>query len=211
MAARAILLAAIAAAALAMAGCSDQNAMNSNSSGFDVIPHGIPEPIEVRQVFSPDEPIALLKVANRGQPAAEILGRIHGWPFPHEDPSGDFGEGLFSYRVDLTSIRVATGRDGLPTAASGIRRVYYHAYPSRFGFGDPSSFSAGEPIIRDAAQLTFNFSPDRSHVDVTMHLHQIAAEDFTYKDEEVRPPNRADRIVNLAGEYSSRVGGYLLR
>jgi hypothetical protein len=190
-----------AAMLLCLAGCVD-------TGTFGFASPGIAYPTEIKRVFQADDPIALLTLSDGGGRAhAQILGKIHGWPFPYEDPSGDFGEGLFSYRTEL-SMTGATGK--LPERANGVRRVYYHPGDTA-SFQNGRSFAEGEPVISDSVDATFAFSADRNHVDVTMVSHQVATETFTYKGNQVIPPNRQDGSVRLSGDYSSEYGGYLLR
>src|SRR5208282_5893597 len=89
-----------------------------------------------------------------------IVGKIHGWPFAHDDPSGDPGEGLFSYRTEFTVTRVS--QDKLPEAAEGMRTIYFHADRAAASLDQPASISSGQPIIRDSVRLLFSFAAQGS-------------------------------------------------
>src|SRR5262249_12118629 len=100
------MIVALALASSLLSGCTD-----TNEPLYQALTPGVPYPTTVNQVFQPYDPIALLTVVrkNGAMPQIVMVGRIHGWPFPHEDPSGDFGEGLFGYRVEAVASRRVPG------------------------------------------------------------------------------------------------------
>jgi len=167
----------------------------------------------LRQVFQANEPVALLTLDGRdsANQRGEILGKVHGWPFPHTDPSGEFGEGLFSYRTDLVIKPPSAGASDFRETASGTRSLYYHDGETDLSFDQPGGFSAGEAVIKDAVDIDLTFSPDRQRVDVTMLTRQVDTRPFIYKGENVVPPNRQDEKLTMSGYFSPNYGGYLLR
>jgi len=118
---------------------------------------------------------------------------------------------MFCYRIDATETAADPSDRKLPAGARGTRLMYYYPDAQPHTFADPASFVAGQQVIRDAVEMSFNFSPDRSQVTVTMNVHRVGVEPFVYKGELVHPPERADHTVLLAGGYSPDLGGYLLR
>ncbi len=165
------------------------------------------------QVFEANEPVALLTFDSRdgADRRGEILGKVHGWPFPHSDPSGEFGEGLFSYRTDLVVKHTSTGATDVRESATGMRSLYYHGAETAVSFDQPDGFSAGEAVIKDAVDIDLTFSPDRQRVDVTMLARQVDTTPFIYNGENVVPPNRQEETLTMSGYFSPNYGGYLLR
>ena len=83
--------------------------------------------VTVHEVYGSSDPVAVMtfeRDASGNPTRGSIVGKIHGWPFPHRDDGGDTGEGLFTYRTDFTVSRSARNR--LPEAADGTRTVYFH-------------------------------------------------------------------------------------
>jgi len=196
-----------AAVLLAIWGCDGP--AGASSEFFSLTPYQT----QVRQVFQADEPVALLTfdardTANR---RGEMLGMVHGWPFPHTDPSGEFGEGLFSYRTALVLRPTSAGANDVRETASGMRSLYYHGGEMALSFDQPDGFSAGEAVTKDAVDLDLTFSPDRQRVDVTMLTRQVDTKPFIYKGQNVMPPNRQDEKLTMSGYFSPSYGGYLLR
>jgi hypothetical protein len=175
---------------------------------------GAPYPIVVSQMYDPNQPDALMAFdgGHGGAPTSgKIVGRIHGWPFPHTDPNGDFGENLFTYEVDFTVTGMKPGNPPEPISGHGIRRVYFHPDRTPASLSDMGSFRSGEPVIVDSVDLTFNFGPSPGEVQVTTAQRQTNAVPFDFDGERVTPPNRPDLTASLAGTWSASYRGYIFR
>jgi hypothetical protein len=199
--------AALAAIALACAGCFAV-------SGSPGTRFGEPYGIVVSQMYDPNQPDALLVFAgNRGaaQTGGKIVGRIHGWPFPHTDPNGDFGENLFTYEIEFTVTRMKPGNPPEPIAATGTRRVYFHPDRTPASLSDIGSFDSGQAVIVDSVDLTFDFGPTPGQVEITTAQQQTQTIPFVYDGEQVTPPSRPAMTASLSGTWSPDYGGYVFR
>ncbi|MGO9607503.1 MAG: hypothetical protein ACLQAT_29585 [Candidatus Binataceae bacterium] len=165
----------------------------------------------VHEVYGSDEPIALMtfeRDANGNPTRGTTLGIIHGWPFPHNEPSGDPGEGLFTYRTDFIVTRIS--QDKLPEAAEGIRTIYFHADRAAISLEQPASISSGQPIIHDSVRLLFSFSASGS-VEIAITSHQTGTEAFVWNGEKILPPSEPPETGMETASYSARYSGYLFR
>ncbi len=192
--------------ALLIAGCGG---MVPAESG-DIVSGG-PFPIIERQVFKADAPSAVMTLADSGAGATRgtIRGVIHGWPFAHTDPSGDFGEGLFTYRIDFIVTSPAPDNSRLPAQARGRRTVYFHPDRAQISIDDAAAFSQGQPIITDSVEISFSFSSTASNVELTAIMRQTSAKSFTWNDQTVTPPQTGEQSAEASGDYSAQLGGYV--
>jgi hypothetical protein len=199
--------AVLAAIALACAGCFAV-------SGSPTTWTGAPYQIEVSQMYDPNEPDALLVFDgdHSAAPASgKIVGRIHGWPFPHTDPNGDFGENLFTYKIEFTVTQVKPGKPPEPVSAKGIRRVYFHSDRTPAELSDIASFDSGQAVIVDSVDLNFNFGPAPGEVEITTAQQQTDAIPFDFGGKRVTPPSRPAMTASLSGTWSANYGGYIFR
>ncbi|MGC1677016.1 MAG: hypothetical protein WA740_05740 [Candidatus Binataceae bacterium] len=192
--------------ALLIAGCVG---MVPAESG-DIVSGG-PFPIIERQVYKADAPSAVMTLADSstGAKRGTIRGIIHGWPFAHTDPSGDFGEGLFSYQIDFVATSKAPENPRLPGHARGKRTVYFHPDREPISLGDAAAFSAGQPIITDSVEISFSFDSTGSNVELTTIMRQTSAQPFTWNDQTVTPPQTGEQSAEASGAYSAQLGGYV--
>jgi hypothetical protein len=198
---------AIPLAALACAGCI--GLPDGQTSAF-----GGAYPIVVSEMYDPSQPDGLLifERDSGGAPVrGKVLGKIHGWPFPHVDPNGDFGENLFTYEIEFVVTQRTAGNPAQPAIARGTRRVYFHPDRAPAQLGDPASFSEGQPVIVDSVDLSFNFGPGPGEVQVTSSGRQTSTVPFDYDGQQVTPPNRPEVTASLSGTYSQDYGGYIFR
>jgi hypothetical protein len=175
---------------------------------------GGPYPIVVSEMYDPSQPDGLLIFEHdqSGAPVrGKVVGKIHGWPFPHVDPNGDFGENLFTYEIDFVVTQRAAGNPSQPAVARGTRRVYFHSDRAPAQLDDPASFSAGQPVIVDSVNLSFNFGPQPGEVQVTSSGRQTSTSPFDYEGQQVTPPNRPEVTASLSATYSQDYGGYIFR
>jgi hypothetical protein len=199
--------AAMAAIALVCAGCVGVS--NAPTTWF-----GGPYQIVVSQMYDPNEPDALLVFdSDHGTAPAggKIVGRIHGWPFPHTDPNGDFGENLFTYEIDFTVTRLKPGNPPEPLSGHGTRRVYFHPDRAPASLSDIASFTSAQPVIVDSVDLSFDFGPDPGQVEITTAQQQTGTVPFDFDGERVTPPGRPAMTASLSGTYSAEYGGYIFR
>ena len=198
----------IFAGALLVAGCSGQALKESP------FPPQVPittNRMTVQKVYEASEPAAVLKFDHdaSGNPTqGTIVGRIHGWPFPYGDPSGDTGEGLFTYTTDLTVTRYAN--DKLPEAARGTRTVYFNASRPPLSLEDPGAFGSGTPIIRDSVYMQFAFD-NKERLEITVTLRQVSAQPFEWKGETVTPPGEPPDTKVMTARYSPHYDGYVVQ
>jgi len=165
----------------------------------------------VHEVYGADEPVALMtfeRDANGNPIRGTTVGIIHGWPFPHDDPGGDPGEGLFAYRTEFTVTRVS--QDKLPEAAEGTRTIYFHADRAAISLEHPASVSSGQPIIRDLVRLLFSFAANGS-VEIAITSHQTGTEAFVWNGKTILPPSEPPETGMETASYSARYSGYLFR
>src|SRR5262249_49811337 len=130
-------------AAVLLTGCGEQPISEST------LP---PEPppttyrMTVHEVYSSGDPVAVMtfeRAASANPTRGSIVGKIHGWPFPHLDQGGDTGEGLFTYRTDFTVSRSAKSR--LAEAADGTRTVYFHPNRLPMSLEQTAALTSGQP------------------------------------------------------------------
>lgn len=188
-----------------LAGCE-----GLSSEPGDIVTGG-PFPIIERQAYQADAPAALLTLADSGSGAERgtVRGVIHGWPFAHADPGGDFGEGLFTCQIDFVVTARAANGAKLPTRARGTRTVYFHPDREPISIGQAAAFSSGQPIITDSVELTFSFDSADNSVRVTSVMHQTGVRTFNWNDQSVTPPDSGPQTAEASGTYSAQLGGYV--
>jgi hypothetical protein len=199
--------AALAVIALALAGCFP-------ASSAPTTWYGGPYQIVVSQMYDPNQPDALLVFERDpgGAPqSGKIVGKIHGWPFPHTDPNGDFGENLFTYEIDFTVTQVRPGNPPEPLSGHGTRRVYFHPDRTPASLSDIGSFDSGQAVIVDSVDLSFNFGPAPDQVEITSAQRQTDAIAFDFGGRRVTPPGRPAMTASLSGTWSADYGGYIFR
>src|SRR5215469_206011 len=148
-------------AAILITGCGEQPISEST-----LPPEAPPTTyrVTVHEVYGSNDPVAVMtfeRDASGNPTRGSIVGKIHGWPFPHRDDGGDTGEGLFTYRTDFTFSRSARNR--LPAA--------------------PAS---GQPIIRDSVKLLFSFQ-SRDRAEVASTANQIWTHSFSWQGVTIQP------------------------
>ncbi|MFZ0660580.1 MAG: hypothetical protein WAM05_17810 [Candidatus Binataceae bacterium] len=192
--------------ALLIAGCGGMIPADSG----DVVSGG-PYPIIERQVYKADAPSAVMTLTDSraGAQSGTIRGVIHGWPFAHTDPSGDFGEGLFTYRIDFVVTSRAGENARLPGHARGKRTVYFHPDRAPVSIDDAAAFSNGQPIITDTVDIAFSFDSTASTVELTTIMRQTSARSFTWNEQTVTPPQSGEQFAEASGNYSAQLGGYV--
>ena len=167
--------------------------------------------VTVHEVYGASDPVAVMTFERdaRGNPTrGSIVGKIHGWPFPHRDEGGDTGEGLFTYRTDFTVSRSA--KDGLPEAAEGTRTVYFHHNRSPMSLEQTAALASGQQIIRDSARLLFSFqSRDRAEVAIT--ARQVWTQSFSWQGVTIQPPGEPLATQTATATYSPQYDGYVFR
>jgi len=194
------------AGALLIAGCAWQPSPEPG----DIVTGG-PYPIIERQAYQADAPSAVMTLADSsgGAGRGTIRGIIHGWPFAHADPGGDFGEGLFTYRIDFVVTERAADGARMPLRARGERTVYFHPDRAPISFAQAGAFSAGQPIISDTVELTFSFDSNASAVQVTTITRQTGAHTFVWNEQSLMPPDIGEQTAAASGSYSAQLGGYV--
>jgi len=203
---RAFLRAACSiAVALTIGGCGSSTAQPPATVT------GWPFPVVSRQLYQADAPVAVMTLADAsgGTQHGSIRGIIHGWPFPHADPGGDFGEGLFTYRIDFVVTDRAADGARMPLRASGLRTVYFHRSRTTGSIARLDTFAGGEPIITGTVELWFDFNPAASTVRMTATIRQTGAKAFVWNNERVIPPNLGEQTLQSEGYYSAALGGYV--
>jgi hypothetical protein len=165
--------------------------------------------VTVHQEYAAEEPVALMTFRRdaRGNPVAgAIVGKIHGWPFPYADLSGDTGEGLFTYRTDFTVTHI--GKDGMPAAGRGVRTVYFHPDRRPISLEQLNAFATGKPIVRDSSSLFFDFK-NKDTVDIAITAHQISAAPFAWNGVMITPPTEPPSTQDVTASYASQYRGYV--
>ncbi|MGB6551958.1 MAG: hypothetical protein WBE78_00605 [Candidatus Binataceae bacterium] len=192
--------------ALLIAGCGGMIPADSG----DVVSGG-PYPIIERQVYKANAPSAVMTLTDSraGAQSGTIRGVIHGWPFAHTDPSGDFGEGLFTDRIDFVVTSRAGENARLPGHARGKRTVYFHPDRAPVSIDDAAAFSNGQPIITDTVDISFSFDSTASTVELTTIMRQTSARSFTWNEQTVTPPQSGEQSAEASGNYSAQLGGYV--
>lgn len=190
-------------ATVALAGCAPADPAENVTGG--------PFPIVTRQIYQADAPTALMtfQSTSAGDQHGAIVGIIHGWPFPHADPDGDFGEGLFSYRIDFVVTDRAADAARTALEARGTRTVYFNAERTPVAL-HASAASAGKPVITDSVDLWFEFDAHAANVRIKVTMRQTGASPFDWKGERIVPPSSPNRIIEDSGYYSKSANGYLL-
>src|SRR6516165_1707985 len=144
--------------------------------------------VTVHEIYGSSHPVAVMtfeRDASGNPTRGSIVGKIHGWPFPHRDDGGDTGEGLFTYRTDFTVSRSARNRS--PEAADGTRTVYFHPNRLPMSLEPTAALASGQPIIGDSVKLRFSFqSQDRAEVAST--ANQIWTHSFSWQGVTIQPP-----------------------
>lgn len=195
-------------AAILINGCGEQPISEST------LP---PEPpptsyhVTVHEVYGSSDPVAVMtfeRDASGNPTRGSIVGKIHGWPFPHLDKGGDTGEGLFTYRTDFTVSRSA--KDQLPEAADGTRTVYFHRNRLPMSLEQSAALASGQPIIRDSVRLLFSFeSHDRA--EVATSARQIWTQPFSWQGVTILPPGEPPATQTATATYSPQYDGYVFR
>ncbi len=188
--------------ALLIAGC----ALQPSPEPGDVITGG-PYPVIERQAYQADAPSAVMTLADSGR--GTIRGIIHGWPFAHADPGGDFGEGLFTDRIDFVVTERAADGARMPLRARGKRTVYFHPDRAPVSFAQAGAFTAGQPIISDTVELAFSFDSNAGTVQVKTITRQTGAHTFVWNEESLMPPDIGEQTAAASGSYSAQLGGYV--
>jgi hypothetical protein len=189
-------------------GCGDQPIFEST------LPPEIPPTtyrVTVHEVYGSNDPVAVMTFERdaRGNPThGSIVGKIHGWPFPHLDKAGDSGEGLFTYRTDFTVSRSA--QDRLPEAAQGTRTVYFHPQRLPMSLEQTAALTSGQPIIRDSVNLIFSFE-SRNRAEVATTARQIWTEPFSWQGVTIIPPGEPPATQTATATYSPQYDGYVFR
>ena len=202
------LLPLLALGALVAAGCADDDIAETP------FPPSVPNTtyrVTVHEVYGANDPVALMtfeRDADGNPTRGTIVGKIHGWPFPHADTAGDPGEGLFSYRTEFTVSR--SGSDKLPEAGRGTRTIYFHPDRGMLSLDQPSSLTAGQAVIRDSVKLLFSFE-SRDRVEIATTSKQIWTQPFAWKGATITPPGEAPETGTATASYSARYKGYLFR
>lgn len=167
--------------------------------------------VTVHEVYGASDPIAVMTFERdaSGNPThGSIVGKIHGWPFPHRDDGGDTGEGLFTYRTDFTVTRSA--KEQLPEAAEGTRTVYFHPNRLPMSLEQTGALASGQAIIRDSVKLLFSFeSRDRAEVATT--ANQIWTQQFSWQGVTILPPTEPPATQTATATYSPQYDGYVFR
>lgn len=175
--------------------------------GFAYPPPAAPDVVS-KQVFSPHEPVALLTFA-QGDSAGRVVGLVHGWPFPHVEPSEGIPGGLFTY-VGKFTVTTRSTADSRPTAATGTRTDYFRE-SQHVSYAEPLSFSLGQEVATDTLSMTFSYMKEGRRIAVRLNSRQTSARPFTYQSHAIQPPGERIDAELLAGDYSADYGGYLLR
>jgi len=167
--------------------------------------------VTVHEVYGSSDPVAVMtfeRDASGNPTRGSIVGKIHGWPFPHLDKGGDTGEGLFTYRTEFTVSRSA--KDRLPEAADGARTVYFHPNRLPMSLEQTAALASGQPIIRDSVKLRFSFqSRDRGEVATT--ASQIWTHSFSWQGVTIEPPSEPPATQTATATYSTQYDGYVFR
>ena len=168
-------------------------------------------PVVTRYLYNANAPTAVMTLAgpNGVGQRGSISGIIHGWPFAHADPDGDFGEGLFSYRIDFVVTKSGTDAARMPLRARGERIVYFHPDRTAASIGPAGAAPGGEAIITDAIEMSFSFDSPASTVRITAVMRQTGARTFVWNEQAITPPQSGQQTAEASGYYSSRFGGYV--
>ncbi len=172
--------------------------------GFTYPPPAAPD-IVSKETFNPMAPVALLKMTGGG---GTIVGLVHGWPFPHLEPSEGMPGGLFTY-VGKFKVTARSATDSRPVSASGQRVDYFRESP-RVSFAQPLSFELGQKVAVDAISMTFSYMKNGRTIAMRMSSRQVSANAFTYQGHTIQPPPERVDSELIAGDYADEYGGYLL-
>lgn len=202
------LLMTFAFAAVLAAGCAEEPIAETP------FPPSVPNTtyrVTVHEVYGANDPVALMtfdRDADGNPVRGTIIGKIHGWPFPHADSSGDPGEGLFTYRTDFTVAR--SDKDKLPEAARGVRTIYFHPDRSPMSLEQPASLAMGQAVIRDSVKLQFAFE-SRDRVEITNTSNQTWTQPFVWQGATINPPGQPPKTRTATASYSPRYKAYLIQ
>jgi hypothetical protein len=186
------------AGALGAAGCF----------GFVYPPPAVPDVVQ-KEVFHVGGPIALLSF-EPGRIGGNIIGELHGWPFPHLVAAEGISIGAFSY-VGQFKVVSRSDEGGMPSAAQGTRTVYFQETSPELDFANPSSYAAGQQVAVDLISMSFSFQENHRLISVRLISQQKSARTFFYKGKAIEPPKERDSADELQGEYSADLGGYILQ
>src|SRR5579862_9371507 len=179
----------------------------SAGCGFVYPPPAIPDAVQ-KEVFHVGEPIALLSF-DPGRKSGQIIGELHGWPFPHLEASEGIPTGTFTY-VGKFNVISRSDDDGMPAGAEGMRTVYFHETPPQLSFAEPGIYATGQQAAVDVMSMSFLFQQNHLALSVRMISQQKSAQAFTYKGTRIEPPKDRNTSDELEGDYSADYGGYLL-
>jgi hypothetical protein len=195
--------------AVLIAGCTTQP---KPPPGGETVTGG-PFPVVTRYLYDADAPSAVMTLANSNGVirSGTISGVIRGWPFAHADPGGDFGEGLFSYRINFVVTKTAANGANSPLQARGVRTVYFHPDRAAASIGPSGAPSGGEAIITDTVDMSLSFGPTASTVRLKAIMRQTSARTFFWKDQMIEPPQTDEQTAQADGYYSGQFGGYLFK
>ena len=196
-------------AAMLITGCGEQPVSESS------LPPEPPPPatyrVTVHEIYGSSDPVAVMtfeRDASGNPTRGSIVGKIHGWPFPHRDDGGDTGEGLFTYRTDFTVSRSA--RDRMPEAADGTRTVYFHPNRLPMSLDQTAALASGQPIIRESVRLLFSFQ-SRDRAEVASTANQIWTHSFSWQGVTIQPPGEPPATQTATATYSPQYDGYVFR
>jgi len=176
--------------------------------GFVYPPPSIPDVVQ-KEVFHVGGPIALLSF-EPGRVGGSIIGELHGWPFPHLVAAEGISIGAFSY-VGKFKVVSRSDQDGMPSAATGTRTVYFQESSPQLDFANPHTYATGQEVAVDAVSMSFSFRENHRVIGVRMITQQKSARPFAYRGKKISPPTERDTSDTLEGEYSADFGGYILR
>lgn len=172
--------------------------------GFTYPPPAAPDIVN-KEAFNPMAPVALIKMAGDG---GTIVGLVHGWPFPHVEPSEGMPGGLFTY-VGKFKVTARSATDSHPVSAIGKRTDYFRE-STRVAFAQPLSFELGQKAAIDDISMTFSYMESGRKIAVRMSSRQVSANAFTYQGHTIQPPPERTDSELIAGDYADEYGGYLL-
>jgi hypothetical protein len=174
--------------------------------GFVYPPPATPDVVK-KQLFHAREAVAILTFAP-GRTTGNLVGIIHGWPFPKVVASQGIPTGTFTYAGQF-QVTARSASDGMPAVAAGTRKVYFHDQPN-LPLTAYGSFAQGQLAATDTISMSFSFKEAHQIVAVRMDSHQTSAKAFTYQGRSIEPPSSRNNTELLEGEYSPDYGGYVL-
>lgn len=180
----------------------------SAGCGFVYPPPTVPDVVK-KEVFHVGDPIALLSF-EPGRTGGNIIGALHGWPFPHVEGTEGIPTGTFTY-VGQFTVFAKSDEDGMPAGAEGTRKVYFQEKAPQLNFANSRGYQMGQEVALDAISMSFTFKENHRIVAVRMISQQKSARRFAYQGKKIEPPPERDTAETFDGEYSAELGGYVLR